>query len=453
MNRRRVAGIGLIAAMVWTGWADAPRAAEAAARRGLRAGAAAVTITPSLERPVYLAGFNANRRATSVHDDLMARALVLELNGERVALVGLDLIGLQNHRIRAIRARLKSVPADHVVIASTHVHSGPDTLGLWGPSPTQTGRDGQYMDWLEDRVVRAIEAAASRLRPATLRLAQTTVPDGLAVNIRERDLQDKTLTTMQLRDRRGATIATLVNYACHPEVMRNGSFAVTADFCGATMREVERAAGGVGIYLNGALGGMVTTDGKTNEWEEVERIGAGIGRAAIAALKEAKPERVGDLAIESRAVELPLENERFRQAVAVGLLELPVHDAGLRRPVSGETGTEPGATGGGKADPPSAPGPPKSLVTEVTRIRLGNAEFVTVPGELLPKPGLALRSAMQGRYRFIIGLGQDELGYLMEPGEFDRDLYRYERSMSVRKQAWPILFRTLKDLIGTGTTR
>jgi hypothetical protein len=415
--------------------------------KSLLAGAAALSITPKLDRSVFLAGFDANRPAASVHDELMARALVLELNGKRVALVGLDLIGLPNHRIRAIRSRLKKVSPSHVVIASTHVHSGPDTLGLWGPSPTQTGRDPQYLDWLEARVAETIDQAASALRPATLRLAQTEVPDGLAVNIRERGLQDRTLTALQLRDRKGATISTLVNYACHPEVMRNGSFAMTADFCGATMREVERAFGGVGIYLNGALGGMVTTDGQTNRWEEVDRIGTGIGRVAVQALRKARQEPPGHLDIQSRLVELPLENERFRAAVMAGLLELPETGTNTRRPGEAGIETERETSEAKSAVTSSVREPPKTMSTEVTLIRLGNAAFVTVPGELLPRPGLALRAALKERYRFIIGLGQDELGYILDPADFDRQLYRYERSMSVGKQTWPILFQALQDLM------
>src|SRR4051794_18069727 len=148
-----------------TAAADPAQVARAA---GLRAGAAVVDITPSLDRPVYLAGFNPNRRADSVHDSLSARALVLEQSGQRLAIVALDLIGLPNQRIRSIRARVKSVPSDRIVIACTHVHSGPDTLGLWGPSPTETGRDPRYLEQLETRVIDSIEQAAAALKPATV---------------------------------------------------------------------------------------------------------------------------------------------------------------------------------------------------------------------------------------------------------------------------------------------
>jgi len=43
----------------------------------LTIGYAQQTITPSLEKKVYLAGFGNNRLAQTIHDDLYARALAL----------------------------------------------------------------------------------------------------------------------------------------------------------------------------------------------------------------------------------------------------------------------------------------------------------------------------------------------------------------------------------------
>src|SRR5687768_5233122 len=108
-----------------------PLARVTAAAGGLRAGASAVKITPSLGRTVYIAGYDRNRVAEAVHDDLWARALVLDDGFTRVAVVVCDLIGLSNSRVRRIRRGIRGAPGDNVLIACTHVHSGPDTLGLW----------------------------------------------------------------------------------------------------------------------------------------------------------------------------------------------------------------------------------------------------------------------------------------------------------------------------------
>jgi Neutral/alkaline non-lysosomal ceramidase, N-terminal len=393
------------------------------AQAAIRAGAAVREITPpnAVPRagepaaPVYLAGVGQNRTAQGVHDPLYARALVLRDGKTAVALVVLDLIGLPYERVREIRRRVKAVPEERVIVACTHVHSGPDTIGLWGPSPAKSGVDEGYVAFMTDQAVAAIEAAAKAARPAKLRMGAAVVPDGFVKNIREPAIQDKTLTAIQLLGDDGKTIATLVNYAAHPEVMMDQNHLVTADFCGYTLKQVEASLGGVGIYLNGALGGMVTPDVRERTFDEAKRVGDGVAAAALQAL-DGRPAAPGKrLALRSRTVSIPLENPQFKAAVAAGLLK--------------------GALQG------------DALTTEVCRLDLDDAVLVTVPGELLPRPGLALRERIPGRYRLILGLGDDELGYILHPDDFDRDLYRYERSMSVGRQAWPKIEEALGELL------
>jgi len=167
----------------------------------------------------------------------------------------------------------------------------------------------------------------------------------------------------------------------------------------------------------------------------VERVGKGIASVAIKALKKSPRSPVDKLQVRRREIALPLDNPRFRAALSAGLLEMPSPSRVVAPlPAAGASGPE------------TASQVPDSLNTEITHVQLGEAEFVTVPGELLPRPGLALRAAMTPKYRFIIGLGEDELGYILDPADFSRDLYRYERSMSVGPNTWPLIFDALKSL-------
>src|SRR5215212_10189057 len=107
------------------------------------AGSASQIITPTLgEQPIFLAGFQNDRRATAVHSELYARALALRLDEQAFVLVVCDLIGLGRPDVEDIRAALaaRGVQAE-LVVACTHTHSGPDTIGLWGPDPTVRGVD------------------------------------------------------------------------------------------------------------------------------------------------------------------------------------------------------------------------------------------------------------------------------------------------------------------------
>ncbi len=137
---------------------------------GLRAGAARMVITPPLG--VSLAGSYTDRRAAGLHDDLYARAFVVDDGASRLAIVSCDLIGVRASTVAGARRLIEQrcgLPADHVLIAATHNHSGPLTREL-----SAGGLAGQpdepYLAQLERQIASAVELAVARLAPARLRL-------------------------------------------------------------------------------------------------------------------------------------------------------------------------------------------------------------------------------------------------------------------------------------------
>jgi hypothetical protein len=86
--------------------------------------------------------------------------------------------------------------------------------------------------------------------------------------------------------------------------------------------------------------------------------------------------------------------------------------------------------------------------TEVARIDLGSVRMVTVPGEVLPKPALALKQEIPGPAPLILALGEDELGYIIDPSDWHKETYKYERSVSVGPQAWPRILAAERQLLG-----
>lgn len=87
--------------------------------------AAAVRITP--DKPTPLAGYYNTRLATNTHDELHAKAIVLEQAGVKAALVVCDLLSLPRTVIEQTReniARTTGVPAANVMISATHTTSG-----------------------------------------------------------------------------------------------------------------------------------------------------------------------------------------------------------------------------------------------------------------------------------------------------------------------------------------
>jgi hypothetical protein len=406
------------------------------------AGAAKATITPNLKPgPVFLAGFDTNRRATAVHDNLYARALALRANSIVDAqaatttpltfvLVVCDLIGLLRAEVKAIEsatrlaAQDRGLYLDAVVIACTHTHSGPDTIGLWGPSRFRSGLNRDYMEWLRDRVVQAAIEAVSSLQPALLRVGHGEM-DSCIRNTRQPQVLDCEQSTLQAMTLDGETIFTLTNLACHPEVMWNDNTQISADYAGATCQELESQVGGTALFASADLGGMMTPQVADHEhtFETVTDIGRKVAAAALAALEAGEILHPTALCFRQRETSIPLDNPLLEAALEAHVL------SGLRRDESG------------------------SVVTRVSLLDLGKARLVTVPGELLPGPGMHLRRMLGVPYRFLIGLADDELGYLLPSDEYRypsdplKPGDHYEETMSPSRYATPLLMEAWAALL------
>ncbi|GBC93571.1 hypothetical protein HRbin15_02070 [bacterium HR15] len=394
----------------------------AAWAQNLEAGAAANKITPS--KQVYLAGYSPNRPNTGgVHDDIWVRALVLQIGQERIAIAVCDLLGLLRDDVQRIRQRVRSVPPHRVIVASTHVHSAPDTIGLWGPQPTVSGRDNHYVDFVVETVARTIDEAASKLQPATIGFAKTRV-EGISYNYRVKEILDPEAAILQVRSKaNNQPIATLTNFACHPEVLNNDQ--LTADFPNWFYRTIEANGGGVAIFANGALGGMVSPAENPNyqgekgkDWARAERMGTLLATKTLEAIRSANFSDHVVFTHRHQTFTVPLENERFKQALAIGVIP------------KGESLQN------------------DTLTTEAHLFQIGEAVFFTMPGEVLPNIGFLLKKHLSayGDPVFLIGLGNDELGYILCEEDYWLDLYEYERSMSVGSQIGEKLVATAKQL-------
>jgi len=437
---------------------------SAGRKRELMAGAAKVVITPTVNvedpyaDPVYIGGWDI-RVAVGIHDELYARSLVVRSKGTTIAIVEVDLVGLFYADVQEIRAMVDpSLGIDHIIVASTHNHEGPDTMGLWGPDPFVSGVDPAYMIFVKQQIVSCIETAAKEMEESELEVAYTSVP-GIMANGRDPGLVYPDLIVMRFEGGKGKTIATVLSFAGHPEVLDGEPFnyLISADYLAYVYEYIEDRLGGVAVFLNGALGGMITPDVDgvfdgmetpglpvNRTFEMAEEIGSRLASAAVEALEDAEVCKNTNIILKKTTVDVPLENDDFR------LLSSQPVPAILTRDLytNGELDTSAMDISDWFGLPPNTVNLPlgEDLRTEINVVKIGFIEMVTVPGELLPKLGHQLtETIMTCKYNIIIGLGNDELGYII-PFE-DWDPTKYEESMSVGPQTAPIIMDALQALI------
>jgi hypothetical protein len=439
----------------------------------LRAGFGETDVTPELGgKPVYLAGFGKNRKATAVHDPIMARAVVLEAGKTRIALVSVDVVGLFREPVERVRKQLPGFT--YVLVSSTHNHEGPDTLGLWGPNIAASGIDPDYLSKVEAGIVTAVRDADKDRRGLEARIGTAKAAE-LLHDGREPYVKHDELVALEFIDKDGKTAGVVVQWNCHPETLDSRNTEVSADFVGYTVGWLKQRYRCPVVYLTGTVGGLMTSlhvDVKDDHgkpladgtFAKTERYGHLIGKLAEKALQGARPVRLSPLQARSRPVFLPLDNKIFRFGWELGV---------LRRPAFVWTGDP------AKAEPLDDAHRKKAKLcvqSEIGWLRLGELEVAAVPGEIYPElvlgkvqdpadPGAdfpeapiepSLYGQMKSPYKMLIGLANDEVGYIIPKRQWDekapycygRMKAQYGEVNSLGPDTAPILCAAFKELVG-----
>ncbi|MCC6142534.1 MAG: hypothetical protein IT368_01885, partial [Candidatus Hydrogenedentes bacterium] len=184
-----------------------------------KAAAARRVITPDPLLPVT-AGPGNVRYPEQLLMDLELRALVIEHDGTRLALLSMPFIGWTGPLYRRVCSLVHEVPRDHILIAATHTHAAPDVYGLPGEDGDSI-IDAAYLTWVCGQAAEAVSEAVASLSPVHVKMGTGEVEGQVAYNLYAPQLLDRRCSVMQFVDGSGSTVATLVNYAVHPEILLN----------------------------------------------------------------------------------------------------------------------------------------------------------------------------------------------------------------------------------------
>ncbi len=404
----------------------------------LLAGAAKANITPYVG--AFLAGFgNRDHGCEGVHDELFARALVLQSGDTIVAIVSCDLIGLTRSSIEAVRKQIEAatgIPAGHVMLACTHTHSGP-TMGLL----RHPGLDPELVHVTEKKIAGAVVMAHRALAEAALGSGKGRARVG--INRRERKPDGSTalgknpdgpidpdVGVLRVDGSGGMPLAILVNHACHPVVLAGGNYQVSADYPGQLAAFVEGVyPGATCLYLNGCCGNInPTVVGGT--FEDARRAGVFLGAEAVQVAETLRTAPDAGLASATTVVEAPLAplpsaeearntvEQRTRaldEKLAKGEITRALYDADWQRGWARDVMAEFGKTDRQRTRP-----------LEVHGLRLGDALLIGTPGETFVEIGLAIKAASPVPKTLVAAYANGNVGYIPTARAFDEGGYEVE---------------------------
>lgn len=377
----------------------------------LRVGVGSCDITPPVGG--YLGGFDLARTSTAIGSRLEVRALVLESDGRRLAIVGVDSLGLMRDDVDYIKSGLAGFQNGDVFVCSSHTHAGPDPIGIWGWYLLTSGRDRGYLGQVRGAVRRAVGAALSAAAPAKLVRGQALLPaTGLVKNANRAGVFDRRVHVLHATaSDDGRPLGSLLHFACHPEVLPRRNTLVSADFVGALCDEWRRRGHGEAVFVNGALGAMISPDVAPRDIEGVNAFGVKACEVCEAALQRAEPLPVDVIEVRRSDVYLPMRAAAFRLARLTMALPRELYAGAARCPLG--------------------------------YLKLGAFEAVTVPGEMEPALAEQVRRELGRPDLCVFGLCDDEVGYLMRDQEAIDPEYAYERSMSPCRRAGEMVRRAL----------
>ena len=382
-------------------------------------GVSVANITP--KAGAFIAGDANNRQFTGVHDSLFAKVVVLSDAKNSIALLTFDCIGMLYPTLLKIReAVAQQVPLatfdpNHIVMASTHTHAGPDVVGIWGPNQMTSGVDTLYMNDVVSKAAHAVIAALKNRQPATAGFAVSTFGSDWVYNISDSLSIDRSLTTIQFKGTDGKSIASITNFACHPTILDKATSLVSADYVQGMYAHLDDKLGGVNLFLQGAIGGWVQPEYEKKEFAAAEKRGIELGSKVASILQNSQPVIGVSIGFKRRTLNLPVSNPGFKQLSGLGIINRSFTD---------------------------------SVATEVAWFSIGNAQFVTHPGETTPVHSLQTKALMKNSGpKFVIGLGMDALGYILSPNFFNPNKplqhTEYMLSMSVDKEAGTVLMKNI----------
>ncbi|HEY8997635.1 MAG TPA: neutral/alkaline non-lysosomal ceramidase N-terminal domain-containing protein [Edaphobacter sp.] len=388
-------------------------------------------LTPEI--PCQMAGFDARKSlARDVHDDLHARALVVDDGREQIALVSVEVIAVSavfSAKVRSAVEKATRIPAKNVLLSATHTHCGPVTLNHFFNQGQPL--DDAYINLMADQIVAAVEEAFASRKSRRLRSGLIAC-DGIAVNRRTKDglPVDPYAGVLLVEEEDGRPAAIAVIYACHTTVLGPDTLSITQDFPYYTIARLQQKLGGdvEAVYFNGAQGDLsighksdlsaVGVIDSFRTFATAQRLGERLADAALSGLGELE-EVDPAIAVESVSMRLPLKSYRplveMTEAKRIALAALDDADgqeglAGLRRKQTALFARiEEYYASLYEA---SQEAEPKVLPLEFTAIGIGNTVLLSLPGEVFVQIALDIRSASPFAKTMFLGLTNDYAGYI-----------------------------------------
>ena len=417
----------------------------------MKIGLGQVDYTPPAGLPL-MGHFRKDYQAKGVHDPLYGRAVVLQdSSGKKLALLSVDICMMDRIQVAMMREFItgqSDIPAGNILIASTHIHTGPATASIYG---LPKAPDHEVEAFLK-KAASAVLLANQNLTDGSLHVGYSSEsrvsfnrrllckdnkthmnweeldPDFVVEPLGPIDPQVTCLFVEQDDHTRGA----IVNFSLHPAILDQENSLYSAGYPGYLAQANARLFGPdfETIFFNGCCGNVNHLDysdpPRTRGYKVCQLTGYSLAVAVQEAWRSRVPIGNGDLAVSTQMV--PLKRLRITEQQRQWA-EQALQKAGGTAPLDDADGLPPEYCAAiwlqmyEKQNSDDA--------VEVMAIRVGNLAIVGLPGEVFCELGLDLKKSSPAEHTIVIELANDSVGYLPTVESFAQG--GYETSMGSTK--------------------
>ena len=400
-----------------------------------KVGAASVDITPPVGTP--MAGYYAERLSKGVHDRLLAKAIVLERDGKKAALVSLDLISTSIPMVEEARREVEKgtgIAGADVMISATHAHTGPILQGRGAREDAFGGKNPlaiAYGEELPGKIAESVRLAEKALKPAKVAAAHGQ-ESAISFNRRFHMVDgtvgwnpgklnpkilkpagtidpDVAVVYFEAVDKDRTPLATYVNHAVHLDNVGGQEFSADMPATVADLLGRFKGPEMVTLYTSGCCGDINHIDVRWAERQgghaNAARMGVILAAEVLRTWPRLKLEGAGPLRARSARVKLPLakitpEDVESSRASIARLAEKGKAPPFLEQVQAFKVRDVAAREGG-------------PIEVEVQVIALGDeVAWVSLPGEIFVELGLAIKQDSPFPHTIIAELANGSIGYI-----------------------------------------
>jgi len=391
----------------------------ASGKGGLTANAASIDITPPIEMKYTLGGYGErqNKPATSVHDPIMAKALVVKNKDHKYMIITLDILGLPSNVKPDLLKRIagKGWTAENVMLLPSHSHGSLEMAAINSKNLLNNPNLGIFQPELLSFFIDKLEAVVKNADKNYQEVKIGTgcqILEGMNRNRRKDPDVDKEMIVTRVDLKNGKPLAVLVNWTAHPTFLGGKDMMTSAEWPGYLQTELQKMIGNdvTVMYYNGAEGDQsAVLNHAGNGYEKIQVYGKQIAEKAFGLYQQIKPLKIADFRSSYHVISLP-KHAAHPSFMKTGGEEYGLDEKTVKIVMNTLAPTSVG----------------------IGAVQIGDLIIAGVPGEMTAILGKKIKSSLKNsgaNYVAIGGLANEWISYIL-----DRDQYihgeGYESSVS-----------------------